>query len=468
MSFPFLFGVEYYDSDSSGDPTFNITTSTGEGANVYGRFVGPSSFATNFSSSYAGKTMTYQCSNPIGYLSNNFRLWRGAIVMQVQIVSTKFHSMRLAVTWTPTTSMANIPTPATSVLSMRTIIDVREGTHFKLILPYLVNTMYLPRASYSGEVNILLENQLVCPETVANNVDVIVTYCGHTDFEFAAPSYTSNVSPVVFCAQSGDVECDFGIAQCSLVDETIGGEPLPVPSLTPAQYCIGERIQSVKQLLLKATQFSSLNASAPVWNNTTSIAFDPYFIGALGMNTGTGGVTTGSIGGDAFGLIVPMYAMIRGGVNFQLLSNGNFSFTGTTTYYATNDIGLLKANAVTTSYYSTNVFPGSSSVSSMSLTGAMGLTTTAPFAGLTASDGSSGILPVRVPFICPTVASYSMRFYDGVSTAVNSEATSNLSNPVFTNYAFKLSTNSIFCRSVADDFQCCYFICCPPRASNYA
>jgi len=155
------------------------------------------------------------------------------------------------ITWTPDNVAITAPTTTgNSMLALRHIVDIRDGTEIELLLPYLVGTNYSITDSFSsssncsGQLDITVLNELRAPETCSTAMDILIYYSGGPDFEFAAPG-RNNVYP--FMPQMADLDCG-----------VIGGDKKLVQNTTNAEQSIGELFSSVKQILNKYVFFISI------------------------------------------------------------------------------------------------------------------------------------------------------------------------------------------------------------------
>lgn len=122
---------------------------------------------------------------PMSYISNCFDQWRGSFMLHLLFIRTIFHSGRIMVAWQPGATVSD-PVPDYNYL-YREIVDIREATSFTFNVPYVANTPYLRVGEVMGVVHIVVLNSLRAPDTVSQNIDVIVEACAGKDIEFAVP-----------------------------------------------------------------------------------------------------------------------------------------------------------------------------------------------------------------------------------------------------------------------------------------
>jgi len=122
------------------------------------------------------------------FISNMFKKWRGSIKYKFRVVKTKFHSLRLRVSFAPGAS-AQLGIDRDSCYSE--IIDLRDNNTFEFTVPYINPNVWLNTRGTTTSLGLLMldvHNQMVAPSSVANEIDIIVERCSGPDFELAIPS----------------------------------------------------------------------------------------------------------------------------------------------------------------------------------------------------------------------------------------------------------------------------------------
>lgn len=449
MSFKFLLSIPSYKE------TLVWTTGNASGTSLYNLDVGPKTLCQGpFTKTYTGHTTTYYQGAPIYYLSRQFSQWRGDIKVRGKMFKTQYHSGRLLLTWTPGTQVATAPTLATSILSYRQIIDIREQSEFEFNLPYQCVAPYLfsdEAPQYSGKFCINVLNDLRAPETCSGSVDILLFFFAGDNFEFQCPSYTRGGS-APYTAQSGSGET---LIKSGIADTEIHG-------LTTlySKNCIGEHILSVKQMLNRFTQLRAMAVGAGQVFNQSFINYFPYFASMMSMTAG--GALDGPIyGGDAMSWIMPMYAYCRGGTRFWIIQDSasvHISgvclpdlFIGSNTTYSGID----------------NTFNGTS-IGQITVTPyGTGTRGDVPFQAPINNDLGPGIHVQHIPYYSRYPVSHVYCLDNRVSLATG-DPTFPTSAGFFTvNPGASFSASTIIGRSAADDFQLSFFIGCPPVATSY-
>lgn len=245
----------------------------------------------NYSSVTLGTQVAFWPSSVMG-LSNCFNLWRGGFKFRIKMSKTKFHTGRLLLGFTPVRTSVSaghfLPTDYNSMDFKSVIWDLREGNVIEFEVPFISEYSWIENEASIGTFHITVVEPLQGPDTVASTVPFIVEVAGAPDLEFAfpnTPEYWPAPTNSVYVAQSG-------------VFEPYATEN----TTTQAANCIGEKINSVKQLLSKASfiasTFSNLtfyirSVEPPTWSAGTAgelLGLDPswraYFNFFYGMERG--------------------------------------------------------------------------------------------------------------------------------------------------------------------------------------
>jgi hypothetical protein len=191
----------------------------------------------------------------------------------------------------------------------REIIDIREGSSFDFIVPYVSLTPYRDVTETLGSLQVTVINPLIAPSTVSTTITFLVEAAAAPDFEFAVPNQNISMTPVaVYNPQSSSFIPKPAVD--SITSGVIGGSALTSDSHISARSCIGEKIVSINSFLKKYTWRSGLPA------NITSIKIDPF---ALPINY-TDAVTNDVTGStDYVALFSQMYAVSRGSVRMKII-----------------------------------------------------------------------------------------------------------------------------------------------------
>lgn len=318
MSFPFLKQVASLTAVASWSDTALA------GTNIYSHLIGPNNLFESSTKVVGLHTAGYRSGPPIYTLSNLFRFWRGGIKVRISIPKTDFHSGRLQITWTPSSLITATPTLSTAVVSLREIVDIREGNEFEFVLPFYMGSNYLETANanifssvYSGQLDVVVLNALRSPETASSNVNLLFYFSGADDFEFQ-------------CPQSGPLmpfspQMDKGESAPVIVKEVIGGDPVHTLDTLTSELSIGEHFMSIKQLLSRYNLVNSSTAISGSVLTNSSLTYWPYHTNVTSLYPGTGTLNNQAIGGDAYTYLSPMYAFYRGGMRVMVnpVTTGN-------------------------------------------------------------------------------------------------------------------------------------------------
>lgn len=268
MSFSYLKTIPAYIRN------FSWSTSNNAGLSIF-RINADMSSLTESSSVPSGTGNAYvSASPPFVFLSRYHRYYRGSVILTLKIVKTQFHSGRLAVSFTPSTS--NIPTGnQQSTYVYRDIIDVSQSDTFSFTLPYMHPAPFLSTGwndnsegseSIFGTFDITVLNPLVAATTVSTSVDILVYASAGPDFTLSA------LSSVTLPIYKPEMNTDF-----PRVEGPIGDSSIAQPSTAPHSLCTGEVFLSVKQLYQLLRPMSVLGYNLPT-ADTPVAGFTSYRI----------------------------------------------------------------------------------------------------------------------------------------------------------------------------------------------
>jgi hypothetical protein len=441
MSMSFLKQIEaYYATITWSAPS----TGTNAGVNLFSLKVTPEIFNNTTTVTRAPHSLTGAFGPPIYYLSRYFSMWRGSIKVRVYIPKTQFHIGRLQVTWTPSPDVTNTPTISNSQNSLREIIDIRDGNEFELVLPWLLPTNYqmLGEGLYSGQLDIVILNDLKCPDTAAQSVGLILFVSGGKDFEFqgSAGRLTSEKISTVVSLEGNDI-----------TDGAVGDSIILPTNLMIAAECVGECFTSVKQLIAKLSRVYQV-APLTSFKNVVLYPYNrpvPYLAPVSGL-------TSGNTGGFMLVDISLMYAFFKGGItavfnHLTSTSNGNM------TCYNYPYAGYVATDMLTSNTYGAwNYTSGSWTQSS------------AKCAAPCVADKSVGYVSVTIPYQSPT--QFSMCYPNSTNTYPLSSTTYDA--PIGCAVLDETGTVGVPQGTVgiaaAEDFQLAFFISCPPVLTGYS
>lgn len=301
------------------------------------------------------------------YLASSFGLWRGSLNYIFKFVKTKFHSGRVRVAFLPG-AFSSAEVAAVDVNSCYSqIVDLRTATEFNFKVPFVSTRPYLAvrgdqselsadRYFSTGSLIVQVVNELINAQDAYATIDVLVEFSGGEDIEFAAFQMSRYVAYQAAAARSRKKKSKGIVKRQVSVDESDNKEPpisndvLPslvegskiefqslgadvaptrsaaqnqdivdnltsrsiVPTYTPSSLCVGERIQSLRQVLKRFTLF--YEATVPDENNVHLV--NPWSI-ATPMTTAT---TTAKYF-DLIDYFSYLFAFFRGGIRLKFMSS---------------------------------------------------------------------------------------------------------------------------------------------------
>jgi len=200
-------------------------------------------------------------------LSIPFRIWRGGFKFRIKMSKTKFHTGRLLLGFVPlrpAVSIVNnlVPVDRLAMQFKSEIWDLREGNVMEFDVPFIAPQSWLVEGENYGTFFISVIEPLQGPETVSPVVPFVVEVAGADDMEFAfpvSPTYWPAPLNAVPSAQSG------------------GFQPYSSDStVEQAANCIGEKFNSVKQLISKGAFVDVFPSGIFVFPRTLK---PPIFVG---------------------------------------------------------------------------------------------------------------------------------------------------------------------------------------------
>lgn len=393
-------------------------------------------------------------SSPLGALAKNFQYYRGSLTMRFTFRKTMFHSGRVAITYVPIVNYSGTaPVDPEASYLLREIIDIREGYEYTFTFPYANIRPYLPIGASYGNIYVTVLNELVCPDTVTPNIDILVEVWAAPDMELAAPidNYAEparNVgtwAPITgYVAHGGfndtgdDLESanQTGFSTATIIDD----------ESTSAQFCMGEKIQSVLQLL-KRVNWSRMSYGPTAGTTSYGLLFDPFYcqvVNGTGQTSSANLVAEVALQTDLYSLIVPWFAYSRGSVRWKFINSSNTGQPRVTQF------ALIPKVAYAPSRYMTNVGSG---LASYDTKGAVVLMGTENKQTWEVSVPQYNRLPIRVPRCVSNEAVVAPNYNDLYSSAMQLEIYHNVG---------ATGSSVMMGRRVGDDFQLGGFISVMP------
>lgn len=259
---------------------------------------------------------------PVGYVGTFFEQYSGGFDIKIKIVKTEFHSGRLLFVFNPYES--SIATESytfdDTVYLTKTIIDVREANEFTMRVPFVSLTPWRPVRSmgtdtYSGKygsIRVYVLDNLVAPDTVTNSVDLIFEVAGAPDLRFSVPSAFQTTPFVPAELQSG-YELPTKINQISA--DFVGGNDTIDVTFKKEEYCIGETISSLRQILKRGGFISKPLGDG----NAQMLDILPW---AWDYNL-EAEITTKTTTVDPYARLSAVFALQRGGIRLRWLAESN-------------------------------------------------------------------------------------------------------------------------------------------------
>jgi len=252
----------------------NISTSNATGNLVYGAHVGPGfCWYRDFSSAGSPtgniafpsqSTLTTNCILPstLLYLGSQFRYWRGSLRYTFKFSKSKMHGARALITYTPYGTLNNANEPLGNVINLpfsgggltrpdglSALVDIRDQSTFDFVVPFVYPTPYCAFNASVGSIAMQIIDPLITSNVLSSSIDFLVFVSAEPDFEFAsvAPSTMDGIS---------------GSGTYAVLQSGVGGVSSAEDT---CQHVIGERIKSVKQLIM-----------IPDYNATSLVGADVY------------------------------------------------------------------------------------------------------------------------------------------------------------------------------------------------
>jgi len=212
------------------------------------------------------------------YISSVFRYWRGSIKFRFTFAKTKLHGGRLMVTYNPDliwqpeiNNFGGTVSGPETVSSLRQpygntmIIDLKDDNVFEFTCNYQSHVPWTSFASSIGGITMVVLDPLQVTGTVSSTIPFLVEVCGGPDYELS--DYAGNYFPL-------------------LPDGTVytqaGGDSVSTTTADVAPHTMGEKVTSVKQLIMAPVPDSLYGTPESV----SSYYLSPWFV-----NSSYGGIS---------------------------------------------------------------------------------------------------------------------------------------------------------------------------------
>lgn len=319
--------IEYIASRPAYVDTFDLSTSNVAGDVIKGFGVGPSDFDVAYShwNAPAAVAGTLRTMPPFTLLSKMTGYWRGSITFTIKLVKTEFHTGKIAVAYFP--GLVSNQSFERSNWTFRQVLDIKSSDEFHITLPYTSLTPWKQYKEVMGRFVIYVVNPLNAPATVSNYIKCLVEVCGGPDFAVAGHS-SWMAAPALYTMEEG-IRVQSGMFSDDVRVETftIGDCSIPDRSVEAEEFCIGEAILSIRNLVTKLTRVIGL-AVANNANTTTAriMAFRPCtFAGVTAPNTLNPIVNP--LAGTYFDVFAACFTLVRGSMLHNVRMENGALFT---------------------------------------------------------------------------------------------------------------------------------------------
>lgn len=222
-----------------------------------------------------------------------FRYWRGGLCYHFRIVKTPFHSGRIRVTWSPTSTYQSTVTKSHKTMLYQQVFDIRDRSDFSIQVPWVANvpwyeTTYTKTADVYqgatlGQITIEVLNSLQRPSTAGDSIRFIVETTGGDDFQFAVPYANKDIAvleraPSRLATVSRQAIAQVNDDECIPLFKTSNMEPVDACATTIGEVCTSlrqvlkryEPMYGNDQAVLKSTNFTALNCHGITSNGSTA------------------------------------------------------------------------------------------------------------------------------------------------------------------------------------------------------
>jgi len=442
--------------------SWNWTSSDASETRKYIVQLTPNSFAVPQSVVTSGGTFNGYYPTPMWYLSRNFTQWRGDICFRLKFVKTEFHSGRLMISYSPGSNNSVSYSDLSQV--HRDIIDIRETNEYTFKCPYVSNLPYLntdpivpnPYFLY-GYLFIHVVNPLVAPATVSGTITVLMeAWMENADFAFPKPLHIAinQYGPACSDTYLGNFTTQSAREFSSTLndspnDEPIGKSDIPKVDLSPARFCVGEKITSILQLL-KRSVYAKIVPSLGTTIQTLTVRPD---IPSICGYTSSTSLATGDLMYDTFNIWTPCFAYHRGGVRYRLLldsttpAGGSVPSRNISTFFEVAYGSWTGDQSVITVSTSAWVNPGGPhSVIQSGTNDSNGVEINAPFYHTLPAKLTTFETETASPPFDPLIGAQLIHFVNSTNNGTSANG-------------FGLNTNLM--RQVSDDFQLAFWLCTP-------
>jgi len=276
------------------------------------------------------------------YFASMFRQWRGSFRYRFTFCKTPLHAGRVMVVFNPdrgsyiirnagqnTGRLAVgtdivIPNSTTAAnlmpASYSKIFDLRDGNSFEFDVPYTSEFPYTELCGWIGSLSMFVYDELQAPPVAPAEITFMVEVCAAGDFELAVPSGPKLIPHI----NTPQIKLQSGLEQLITLQS---GLVAATSSPKSSQQCIGERLQSVKQLVMMPSHscLGSIDWNADTDGRSFALPVWPWWAQSLVPNVSPltlealGGATRFAGGRLGWGgTIAACYLYARGSTDVHL------------------------------------------------------------------------------------------------------------------------------------------------------
>lgn len=258
---------------------------------------------------------------PVAYVGSLFEQYTGGFDIRIKVVKTEFHSGRLMFVFNPYESSLSSEayTFTETPYLTKTIMDIRETNEFTMRVPYVSilpwrNTRMNDKsyANKYGSIRIYVLDTLTAPDTVTNNIDLMLEVCGAPDLRFSVPCNLPN-----YAVNVAEMQMSTGPDKLtSISSDFVGGNSNIDVTYQKEESCIGEVVTSLRQLLKRGGYMPS---DTETTFQVTNMSMAPW---AWSMGT-PGEAYNVQYPTDPYTKFSSIFALQRGGMRIKWLSESN-------------------------------------------------------------------------------------------------------------------------------------------------
>lgn len=290
--------------------------------------------ATSLPSDTGFDRLATRIMHPMAYLANIHSFYRGSIEVSFEISKTIFHSGRLLVVFEPynpewdnggVIAPSRITTIADAVNCHKDVVDIRSGNNFAFKFPYTAVLPYLKTGQPYGYVHVFVLNNLVRNDTnVSDLVDVGVRVRACEDMEFQSatdPVYwpmlvsstDSTADPISRATLPIVYESGLEVKDDVIIAKPIGSAMTPSQTTTMAEYCVSEKLLSLKQIAMRSALVFAEGVTTEPYSRVHDVCQ---------FSTSTSFTSRQNRWYDFYSYAGAPYAYGRGGVIITILNQG--------------------------------------------------------------------------------------------------------------------------------------------------